>query len=168
MAIIDFGFSQDLATALADGPRPLIALLNTQFLALAGISAVTWLATAPDFSVTHRIGTSDANHFPIGGFDPISENDPWGRRIFVDKRPVIGNTPAEMTTFIPETDDLTAMGYGATMCSPIVIGGAVRGTVNILGDAGCLTPTVQTGVATLLPLAALVFTFPGISVRQAV
>ena len=163
MTIIDSAFASDLARALADGPQQLIALLNTQFLALPGITSVTWLATAPDFSVTHRIGTSDAMDFPIGGFDPINLDDPWCTRIFREKRPVVGNSVAEMAAFIPETDDLVKMGYGATMCSPIVIGGEVRGTVNVLGDAGCLTERVQQGVATLLPLAALVFTSAGIS-----
>ena len=166
MTIIDAAFARDLAAALAIGPNQLIALLNAQFTSLPGIRTVTWLATAPDLSVTHRIGTSDAKDFPIGGSDPISEDDPWCRRIFGSKRAVIGNTPVEMAAFIPETDDLIAMGYGATMCSPIVIAGEVRGTVNILGDAGCLTMTVQEGVATLLPLAALVFTYPGISDRH--
>lgn len=163
MTIIDTAFATDLTTALAAGPQPLIALLNKQFRALPGVTTVTWLATAPDFSRTHRIGTSDPKDFPIGAFDLIAENDPWCQRIFGSKQPVIGNTPAEMAAFIPETDDLVAMGYGATLCAPIVIGGVVRGTVNILGDAGCLTPDVQDGVATLLPLAALVFTYPGIS-----
>ena len=163
MTIIDSAFAHDLATALASGPQEVIALLNTQFLALPGIRSVTWLATAPDFSVTHRIGTSDTQNFPIGGFDPIEKDNAWCMRIFGEKRPVIGNSVPEMAVFIPETDDLVAMGYGATMCAPIIIGGAVRGTVNILGDAGCLTPTVQDGVAVLLPLAALVFSYAGIS-----
>lgn len=163
MTIIDPAFATELAKALAAGPQQLIALLNAQILALPGVRSVTWLATAPDFSVTHRIGTSNARDFPIGGFDPINLDDPWCTRIFREKRPVVGSSVAEMAAFIPETDDLVKMGYGATMCSPIVIGGEVRGTVNILGDTGCLTGTVQHGVATLLPLAALVFTFAGIS-----
>src|SRR6185312_10180732 len=120
MTIIDSAFARDLAEALAAGPQQVTALLNTQFLALPGITSVTWLATAPDFSVTHRIGTSDPKDFPIGGFDPIEEDNAWCKRIFGEKRPVVGNSVAEMAVFIPETDDLVAMGYGATMCSPIV------------------------------------------------
>lgn len=165
MTILDPRFAQDLALALADGPQALINLLNGQFLALPGLRTVTWLATAPDRSVVHRIGTSDAAGFPVGGFDVIADDDPWCQRIFGAKRAVVGNTPAEMAVFIPETGDLVAMGYGATLCAPIIIGGEVRGTVNVLGAEGSLTPDLQTAVSLLMPLAALVFTYPGISDR---
>lgn len=161
LTTIDFEFSRAVSAALAAGPQQLISLINDKFLALKGVRNVTWLAVAPDNSVTHRIGTSDAVGFPIGGFDPI-DNGPWCQRIFGEKRAVIGNDPAGMAEFIPETDDLVAAGYGATMCTPIVIGGKVAGTVNMLGDEGFLTDELIAGVAALLPVAALIFAFPGI------
>ena len=70
-----------------------------------------------------------------------------------------------MAGFLPETDDLIAMGYGATACMPIVIAGEVRGTVNFLGDAGIFTASALDRITALLPIAALIFTFPGISER---
>jgi GAF domain-containing protein len=133
-------------------------------MALPGVRTVTYLATAPDRSVTHRIGTSDHKRFPIGGFDPI-DNGAWCQHIFWDKRPIIGNSPAEMAVYIPETSALVEMGYGATMCAPIIIAGEVRGTVNLLGDAGILTPALLASFTALLPIAALIFTFEGISKR---
>ena len=77
--------------------------------------------------------------------------------------PIVGDTPELMRPFIPETDDLVAMGYGSTLCLPIVIAGEVRGTVNLLGDAGVLTPATLAEIDSLLPIAALIFTFAGIS-----
>jgi hypothetical protein len=126
---------------------------------------MTILATAPDRSVVHRIGTSDPVNFPIGGFDPIDDG-PWCRRIFGDKQPIIGNTPAEMQRYIPETAALEALGYGSTICVPVIIADDVRGTVNLIGAAHVFTPQVLADVDALLPLAALVFAFPGISDRQ--
>lgn len=164
MTFIDPAFSRSIANGLATGPAALIDALNAALLTLPGVRTVTWLATAPDRSVTHRIGTSDAKGFPIGGFDPIDDGA-WNRRIFGDKRPVVGDTVEQMREFIPETDDLVAMGYGATMCAPIIIGGDVRGVLCLLGDAGILTPALLAEVETLLPIAALIFTFPGISER---
>ncbi|WP_417310486.1 hypothetical protein [Devosia sp.] len=164
MMPLDAKIAERLTTALAEGPQQTIAALNTLFCAVDGVRTVTWLATAPDYSVTHRIGTSDAEHFPLGGFDPIDDSA-WNRRIFGDKRPVLGDDVPGMAAFIPETDQLVAMGYGATGCFPIVIAGAVRGTVNVLGDAGLFTPATLARITALLPLAALVFTFEGISDR---
>lgn len=164
MSVLDPTFAGKLATALAAGPQPLIAVLSDLFTALPGVRTVTYLATAPDHSVTHRIGTSDPKNFPIGGFDPIDDSA-WNRRIFGEQLPIVGDTPEQMAAFIPETDQLVTMGYGATLCAPVVIGGAVRGTVNLLGYAGIFTPALLTEFYALLPLAALIFAFPGIDAR---
>lgn len=164
MSVIDPDFAGKLAASLAAGPQAVIALLNDVVKTLPGVRTVTWLAVAPDRSVTHRIGTSDPQGFPIGGFDPIDDSA-WNRRIFGDRSAVVGDTPELMRQFIPETDALVAMGYGATLCAPIIIGGEVRGVLCALGDAGILTPALLAQIDTILPIAALVFTFGGISER---
>ena len=92
-------------------------------------------------------------------------DDPWNRTILGERRPVIGDSVTGMTKFLPETDGLVAMGYGACSCFPIVIAGETRGVVALLGDAGIFTPAALAEIDTLLPIAALVFTFPGISER---
>lgn len=164
MSVIDPSFAHDLAFALAEGPKALVTVVNGAVKALPGVRTVTWLAVAPDRSVTHRIGTSDLEKFPIGGFDPIDESA-WNRRILQEKRAVIGDNPEQMRAFIPETDQLVALGYGSTLCAPITIGGEVRGVLCVLGDAGILTPGLLSEIDNLLPIAALVFTFEGVSAR---
>jgi len=162
MSVLDPARSATLRAALAAGPQPYIAELAKLFTALPGVTTMTILATAPDRSIVHRIGTSDAAGFPLGGFDPIDDG-PWSRRIFVERLPVIGNTSAEMARYIPETAELEAAGFGSTICVPVIVAGEVRGTVNLLGAAGVFTPDVLAAVDALLPLAALVFAFEGIS-----
>jgi hypothetical protein len=164
MSVIDSASSHRLATALAAGREELFDLLSSWFKDIPGVRTVTYLATAPDKSVTHRVGTSDPEHFPIGGFDPIDDNA-WNRRIFVDRLPVVANDPYEMAEFIPETGELVAMGYGALVCAPVVVAGEVRGVVCLLGDAGILTFEAHAAIDTLLPIAALIFTIPGIDKR---
>ncbi len=164
MSLIEPAASQRITAALAAGPIELMAFIVGSVGALPGVRTVTFLATAPDKSETHRIGTSDPVNFPIGGFDPWAD-DAWHRRIFGEKRAVVADTPAQLAQFIPEADQLVAMGYGATLCMPVIIAGQVRGAVCALGDAGILTPSMVAAVETLLPIAALVFTFEGISRR---
>ena len=164
MSPLDPNTAATLSAALAAGAAETVAEINALFLAIAGIRTVTWLATAPDRSVTHRIGTSNTRDFPIGGFDPIDDSA-WNRRIFGEKKPIIGDDVPGMTAFIPETGHLVAMGYGATACVPIVIAGEVRGTVNFLGDSGIFSADTLARITSLLPIAALIFTFPGISER---
>jgi hypothetical protein len=163
--MIDPDTSALVLTALAAGPHQFIALLGALFTALPGVRTMTILATAPDRSVVHRIGTSDPEHFPLGGFDPIDDGA-WCRRIFGERQSIVGNTPAEMQQYIPETTALEALGYGSTICVPVIIGGDVRGTINLLGAAHVFTPEVLADVDALLPIAALLFAFPGISDRQ--
>jgi hypothetical protein len=164
MSIIEPAAAHKLATGLALGPAELIAVLSELFTSIPGVRTATFIATAPDKSVTHRIGTSNPVDFPIGNVDPIDDS-PWNQRILVEKRPVVGDSVAGMAAFIPETDGLVAMGYGACSCFPIVIAGETRGVVALLGDAGIFTPAALAAVDTLLPIAALIFTFQGISER---
>ena len=164
MTPLDPAIAQKLTAALATGPTQLFAVLSELFTAVPGVRTATFIATAPDKSVTHRIGTSDPKHFPVGNVDPVGD-DPWTNRILREMKPVIGDSVAGMAEFIPETDGLVAMGYGACSCFPIVIAGETRGVVALLGDAGIFTPAALAEIDTLLPIAALVFTFQGISER---
>jgi hypothetical protein len=164
MSLLDPKTAVALRAALAAGSAQLLDVLNGLFLALPGVRTVTWLAAVPAEQVTRRIGTSDPRNFPLGGSDPI-DDAAWSRRIYGERRPIVGNTPAEMAVYIPETDELVQLGYGSTLCAPIVIGGQARGTVNLLGDANIFTPALLAELDTLLPIAALIFTFEGIGAR---
>ena len=164
MTVLDPAFASRLQAALADGPVALFALLSELFTAVPGIRTATFIAVAPDRSVTHRIGTSNPTHFPVGNVDPVGD-DPWNNTVLGQMRPVIGDSVTGMAAFLPETEGLVAMGYGACSCFPIVIGGETRGVVALLGDAGTFTPRVLAEIDTLLPIAALIFCFHGISER---
>jgi hypothetical protein len=164
MSVIDPQVAADLKTALADGPAAMFAVLSTLFTSVPGVRTATFIAVAPDKRVTHRIGTSNPAHFPVGNVDPVGD-DPWNTGILRDKQPVIGNDVAGMATFLPETDGLVAMGYTACSCFPIVIAGETRGVVALLGDAGIFGRDTLAAIDKLLPIAALTFTFHGISER---
>ena len=164
MTPIDSTTAKQLADALASGPPALFAVLSQLFTAVPGIRTATFIATAPDRTVTHRIGTSNPAHFPVGNVDPVGD-DPCNNAILRDRRPVIGDSVAGMATFLPETDGLVAMGYSACACFPIVIASETRGVVALLGDAGIFTPATLAAIDTLLPIAALTFTFHGVSER---
>jgi GAF domain-containing protein len=164
MSPINPALARQLAAALAAGPTALFAVLSERVTAIPGIRTATFIAVAPDRTVTHRIGTSNPVDFPVGNVDPVGD-DPWNNAILRDKRPLVGNSVAGMAAFLPETDGLVAMGYGACACFPIVIAGETRGVVALLGDAGIFTPAALAEIDALLPIAALTFTFHGVSER---
>jgi hypothetical protein len=164
MSALNSSTAADLRAALASGPPSLFDTLSKLFTAVPGVRTATFIAVAPDRSVTHRIGSSNPKDFPVGNVDPVDDS-PWNRRILGEKLPIIGNSVDGMAAFIPETGGLVAMGYGACSCFPIVIAGETRGVIALLGDAGIFTPDALAEIDTLLPIAALIFTFEGISER---
>jgi hypothetical protein len=165
MTPIDPAIAAELKLALASGPEALFAVLSKLFTAVPGIRTATFIAVAPDRTVTHRIGTSNRVDFPLGNVDPVNDSL-WNRRMLHEQVPLVGDDGPGMVAFLgPEAEGLVAMGYGACSCFPIVIGGETRGVVALLGDAGIFTPAALAQIDTLLPIAALTFTFHGVSER---
>ncbi len=164
MSPLDPRTATELAGALASGPDALFAVLSRLFTAVPGVRTATFIAVAPDRTVTHRIGTSNPAHFPVGNVDPVDDS-PWNRSILGERRPIVGDSVAAMGAFLPETEGLVAMGYGACGCFPLVIAGETRGVVALLGDAGIFTADALARIDALLPIAALIFTFSGINER---
>jgi hypothetical protein len=165
MSPLDPAIADDLTFALASGPPALFTVLSRLFTSVAGVRTSTFIAVAPDKTVTHRIGTSNPVHFPVGNVDPIDDSL-WNRRMLHERQPLIGNDAPGMSRFLgTEADGLVGMGYGACSCFPIVIAGRTRGVVALLGDAGIFNAGALAHIYSLLPIAALVFTFEGISER---
>jgi hypothetical protein len=164
MSPLDPKTAAELSSALASGPAALFETLSRLFTDLPGVRTATFIAVAPDETITHRIGTSNPVDFPVGNVDPVRD-DPWNNSILRERRAIIGNDVAGMAAFLPETDGLVAMGYGACSCFPVVIAGQTRGVVALLGDAGAFSGDTLGAIDTLLPIAALIFTFEGIGER---
>lgn len=163
MNAIDPATAAKLKTGLAAGPTQLFSVLSALFTAVPGVRTATFIAVAPDKTVTHRIGTSNPVDFPVGNVDPVNDSL-WNRSMLDDQQPLIGDNTPGMEAFLgEETSGLIAMGYGACSCFPIVISGETRGVVALLGDAGIFTAPALAEIDTLLPIAALTFTFHGIS-----
>lgn len=165
MTVIDPTIAKALGTALAVGPMQLFEILSELFTSVPGVRTATFIAVAPDKTVTHRIGTSNPADFPVGNVDPVNDSL-WNRSMLRDQQPLVGDDTPGMVGFLgDEASGLVGMGYGACSCFPIVISGETRGVVALLGDAGIFTPATLAQIDTLLPIAALTFTFEGISER---
>ena len=165
MSAIDPTVAGELKTALASGPTAMFATLSKLFTSVPGVRTATFIAVAPDKTVTHRIGTSNPAHFPVGNVDPVTDSL-WNRRMLLAQQPLVGDDTPGMTAFLgDEAKGLVTMGYGACSCFPIVIAGETRGVVALLGDAGIFVRATLEAIDSLLPIAALTFTFHGVSER---
>ncbi len=89
----------------------------------------------------------------------------WNRSMLGDQRPLIGDDTPGMVAFLgEEASGLVAMGYGACSCFPDRDRRRNPRRRGSIGDAGIFTRGDARARSTrLLPIAALIFTFQGIS-----
>lgn len=145
--------------ALSRGRSDLMDALIHLFSKLPGVMDATMLAVSADQTMVRRIGTSNEKMFPRNGGEGLNSADPWCQQIMVKKLPVLANDKAGLVHYLTEAAAIEAAGYGASGSFPIIIGGRVAGTINMLAPEGHFTKAALATVESLLPIAALIFLF---------
>jgi hypothetical protein len=82
-----------------------------------------------------RIHSTNAEVYPVGGRKPVLPNA-YTQRVRGEMRPFLAKTPAGFAPFFPDHETITSLGLGCVMNLPIIFGGAVLGTVNLLDREG--------------------------------
>lgn len=146
--------------AMACGNAEVLAELVRLLTDLPGVLDTTLLAVSADRKSVSRIATSNQKMFPCGGGEMLGADDPWVRRIMGEKKPVLADGREGLAHYLTNWEPIEAEGYGASGSFPVVIGGQVMGTVNILAAQGYFTPDRLTMIEALLPFVALAFLVP--------
>ena len=150
------GFNRAMACGKAEILEELVRLLTD----LPGVLDTTLLAVSADRKSVSRIATSNQRMFPCGGGEMLDADDPWVRRIMGEKKPVIADGREGLARYLTNWEAIEAEGYGASGSFPVVIGGQVMGTVNILAAQGYFTPDRVVMIEALLPFVALALLMP--------
>jgi len=87
----------------------------------------------------HRIYTSEPEVYPLSGTKPIPTGD-WADIVIGQKRLFVANDYAALVEVFPDHEVIKSLGCEAIINVPIVIGGMICGTLNILGPAGAYPP----------------------------
>ena len=82
-----------------------------------------------------RIHSTMPDVYPVGGRKPILPNA-YTDRVRGEMKPFLAKTPAGFAPLFPDHATITGLGLGCVMNLPIVFGGAVLGTVNLLDREG--------------------------------
>jgi len=144
--------------ALAQGegqPRAAYAAMHKLTDAVLGAKLFTILLIDQDAGVMRRLYSSDHVIYPEGGVDPIGDTI-WERTIIGEKKPLVNWDYEELKTLLPEHATLRALGLGAMLNLPIVVGGKTIGTLNILHEDGRYTPERLIEAEAIKPAAATV------------
>lgn len=85
-----------------------------------------------------RVFTSHPVEYPVSGTKPM-ERDGWYDTTIVGRQTFVANTPPEFAKFFFDHELIVSLGLGSCINVPVVDGGRVSGTVNILAEAGHFT-----------------------------
>ena len=145
-----------LAAALAapaNQPDASFAALAALADDLAGARLFTVLAFDFPRGVARRLYSTHQLIYPVGVDDPISDTI-WERTLIGERRPLVFNDREALATLLPNTEELAALGFGAMLNLPVVVGGQTIGTLNMLHQTGRYTPERVAAAQALSPAAA--------------
>lgn len=93
-----------------------------------------------DAALLHRrLYTSHPVEYPVSGTKPL-EKDGWYDATVAGRQTFVANTPPEFAKYFFDHVLIVSLGLGSCINVPVVDGGQVVGTVNILAEAGHFTP----------------------------
>ncbi|GHB28806.1 hypothetical protein GCM10007094_16740 [Pseudovibrio japonicus] len=97
-----------------------------------GYKLFTLTVTHPEGSHVVRLFSSAEGPYGMSGTKPIEKEGEWYERVFVEQKPFLGRTIADVRDYFPDHERIAEMGLGAVLNLPVLVLGEVIGTVNLL------------------------------------
>lgn len=128
---------RDLALELQDcwasagQPRRLLEAANDIFQKAVGHRLYTVTRILKDGTEVERLISTNEAVYPVGGRKPVVANA-YSERVRGRMEPFLGRTVDDFREFFPDHPTIAGLGLGSVMNLPIVYGGRVLGTANLL------------------------------------
>lgn len=149
----------DAAIANAEGADAAFAALQALVQATVGAKLFTYMTVDMEAEVARRAYTSDPENYPTSGTKPI-RYDSWFDVVHKQRQYFVANTIADIAKVFPDYGLINSLGCQSVVNMPVVIGGELVGTVNMLDVEGYYTPErvrmIREMVAVPAKLAAMV------------
>ena len=129
-------FEQALSAAIT--PDQAYDALSDLTKALVGAKLFTVMTVDMDTGLAQRTYTSDPENYPTSGTKPITRNS-WFTIVHDRHECFVANTIEDIAKVFPDYELINALGCQSVINLPIVIGGTLAATVNILHEAGFYT-----------------------------
>lgn len=118
---------------------------------VVGVKLFTIMTHDGRKGVASRIYSNMPDAYPVSGTKPANETD-WSRQVIGEKRTFVANDIEGIAAVFSDHELIRSLGCESVINVPIVIGGAVLGTINCLHEAGFYTPDrVEAAEALKLP-----------------
>lgn len=149
----------DVAISNATGAEEAFGALQTLVQATVGAKLFTFMTVDMEAEVARRAYTSDPQNYPTSGTKPI-RYDSWFDIVHKQRQYFVANTIADIAKVFPDHELINSLGCQSVVNMPVVIGGELVGTVNMLDVEGYYTAervqTTRDLIAVPAKLAALV------------
>jgi hypothetical protein len=149
----------DAAIATAKGADAAFAALQALVQATVGAKLFTYMTVDMEAEVARRAYTSDPANYPTSGTKPI-RYDSWFDIVHKQRQYFVANTIADIAKVFPDYELIDSLGCQSVVNLPVVIGGKLVGTVNMLDVDGYYTPErvqmIREIIAVPAKLAAMV------------
>lgn len=124
-----------VAWAAADQPQAVLEAAGKAFSRSVGYRLYTVTRMLAGGQEVERIHSTMPEIYAIGGRKPVLPNA-YTQRVRQEMKPFLARTPAGFAPLFPDHETITGLGLGCVMNLPIVFGGEVLGTVNLLDREG--------------------------------
>jgi hypothetical protein len=109
---------------------------------IAGHSLFTVTLVDVPAGLVRRAYSSRPAEYPTSGTKPLRGNaGDWFEAVFNQRRTFVANTIEDIAKVFPDHQLIGSLGCGAEINLPIVLGGQIVATVNLLDAAGRYTPS---------------------------
>jgi hypothetical protein len=145
-------FEQALSSAIT--PEQAYDALSDLTKELIGARLFTVMTVDMTTELAQRAYTSDPKNYPTSGTKPITRNS-WFSIVHDSHDCFVANTTEDIAKVFPDYELINALGCQSVINLPIVIGGTLAATVNILHEEGYYTEERVQRVKELLTLPSL-------------
>lgn len=123
--------------------------LHMAIAALGGAQLFTVTVLDRKSQVCRRAYSSHPLDYPVSGTKPMTD-DGWSRHCIDGLQTFVANRTAEFSPYFPDHAQINRLGCHSAMNVPVIGGGLVRGTVNLLDVEGHFTPDRVRAVEALI------------------
>ena len=124
-------------------------------LAKAVSGHLLFTATVADVSanVVRRAYSNRPSEYPTSGTKPLRGNTgDWFDRVFNKRQTFVANTIEDIAKVFPDHELIGSMGLGSVVNFPLVLGGELVATLNLLDVTGHYTPERVAAIQTQLAI----------------
>ncbi|MEM9011330.1 MAG: GAF domain-containing protein [Pseudomonadota bacterium] len=87
-----------------------------------------------------RIYSNQPEAYPVKGRKPLGALTEWGAQVLERQQPFIGYDADDIARVFPDHETIAALGCASVLNVPVIAEGQVRGTLNLLHEAGFYAP----------------------------